>query len=200
MCSHPVCIVFPYREREHMVYTQIQTMWSIWMWCFSLDLFFICSLQCSWNYWAESDRLEFGLACGGFDPFSSYISNLHMPALPPKTPCMQGLYQSVVPLEHLSRTCLQKCVSRQDTQLPRYPGKADFWTVTQISHEPTHKNTTASTPDLLIPKQGGWIALLIFSVHPFLQQSNIFSPYFVNSLQFLQSFCSCRSLGFVFTA
>lgn len=90
-------------------------MWSIWIWRFCLDLFFICSLQCSWNYWGESDRLEFGLASGAFDPFSSYLSNLHrqMPALPPKTPCMQGLYQSVVPLEHLCRTCLQKCVSRQ---------------------------------------------------------------------------------------
>lgn len=176
-------------------------MWSIWIWHFSLDLFFICSLKCSWNYWAESDRLEFDLASGAFDPFSSYLSKLHreMPALPPKTPCMPGLYQSVMPLEHLSRTCLQKCVSKQDSQLPRYPGKADCWTVIQISHEPTHENKTASTPDLPISKQGGGIALLIFSVHPSLQKSNIFSHYFLNSLPFIPSFYSCRSLGFVFT-
>lgn len=175
-------------------------MWSIWIWRFSLDLFFTCSLQCSWNYWAESDRLEFGLASGAFDPFSSYLSNLHrqMPALPPKTPCMQGLYRSVVPLEHLSRTCLPKCVRRQDSQLPRYPSKAGFWTGTQISHELTHKNTTSSTLDLPITKQGGWIALLIFSVHPSLQQSNIFSSSFLNSFLFTHNFCSCRSLAFVF--
>lgn len=176
-------------------------MWSIWFWCFSLDLFFVHSLKCSWNYWTESDRLEFGLASGAFDPFSSYLSKLHrqVPALPPKTPCTQGLYQSAVPLEHFGRTCLQKCISRRESQLPRCPGKADFWTVIQISHEPTHENTTASTPDLPIPKQGGGISLLIFSVHPSLQKSNVFSHYFLNSLQFIQTFYSCRFLGFVFS-
>lgn len=109
-----------------------------------------------------------------------------------------GLDWSAIPLEHLSRTSLQKCVSRQDAQLSRYSAKAPFWTLTQISQEPTRKNITASTPSLPITKQGRWIALLIFSWRPSLQQSSNFSPV-LNSLQFIQSFCSCRSLAFVFT-
>lgn len=176
-------------------------LWSIWIWGFSLDLFFIHSLHCSWNKWTDSDRLEFGLASVAFDPFNSCLSNLHrqMPPLPPKTPHMQGLYQSAIPLEHLSRTSLRKCVSRQDAQLSHYPSKDPFRTLTQIWHEPTHKNVTALTTALPIRKQCRWIALLIFSWCLSLQQSSNFSPSFLDSLQFTQSFCSCRCLLFLFT-
>lgn len=119
-------------------------------------------------------------------PFSSRLSNLHrqIPTLPPKAPRMQGFYQSETPLEHLSRTTLQKHVSRQDVQLSYYPRKAPFWTLTQISHEPTHKNIRASTPALPITKQGGWLALSIFSCCSSLQWSDN-SP-FLNSLQFIE--------------
>lgn len=65
-------------------------MWSIWIWCFNLHLFFICSLQCSWNYWAESDRLEFGLASGAFELFSSYLSNLHSLLSLPRHPACKA--------------------------------------------------------------------------------------------------------------
>lgn len=52
-------------------------LWSIWIWGFSLDLFFICSLHCSGDNWVDSDRLEFGLPGVTFDPFSSPLSNFH---------------------------------------------------------------------------------------------------------------------------
>lgn len=175
-CSQSVCSFFLCNENGHKVYTWIQMLWSIWIWDFSLNLFLIC-------FWANSGRLECGLAPTASNPCSSCFSNLQrlMPAIPIKTPHMQGMYQSAIPLEHLTRASLQKCVNRQDAQLSHYPGKAPFWTLTQISHDPTQKNITASAPTLPFTKQGRWIALLIFPWHPSLRWSSNFSP-FLNSV------------------
>ena len=165
-----VCTFFLYNESEHKVCMWIQTVvehLDLRIWFGPLHLLLTLPLkQLSW-FW-QAGIWSCWCCIWSFQLMPSKTSQ--MPAFPPKTPHMQGLYWSAVPLAHLSRTSLQKCVSWQDAQFSHYPSKAPFWTLTLISHEPTHQNITASTPALPTTKQGRWIALWIFSWRPSLQQ------------------------------